>query len=294
MFWNRPSICIVTPSLNQDEYIDSCIRSVLDTEYPRLDYVIMDGGSTDSSVEIIKHYASQLKYWCSTSDDGPYAAIVDGFEKSDADILGWINSDDMLTPWALPVIGQLFADCPEVEWVTSEIQLGIDTRGIPVTSKLLPGVSASGFYNAENLPGLLAGTATGFIQQESTFWRRSLWEKTECSKRPLASLAGDFDLWARFYEHAHLYTINIPLGLFRFHDNQRSVALRSEYLEQAKSVLKRYGNPLARKSETLLARYIQWCNIDVVQLRPFYEPRHIVRFDLVKGRYLAQEILPQK
>ena len=287
------SICIVTPCLNQAQFLESCIRSVLDPEYPLLDYVIMDGGSTDGSVDIINKYSDRLKHWCSQPDDGPYAAITAGFAQSGAEIFGWINADDMLTPWVLPVIGQMFADCPDVDWVTTEIQLGIGPEGFPITHKILPGISSTGFYNAENLPGSGVGHAIGYIQQESTFWRRSLWDKANSHNHPLAGLAGDFDLWARFFQHTPLYTIDVPLGMFRFHGQQRSVLDQDGYVRQALGVLRRYGNPRPQKAEISIARYMQWCKIDIAQLRQYYETRHVVRYDTGAGRYIAREIKTQ-
>lgn len=284
------SICIVTPSKNQVKFIEPCIRSVLDPGHPTLDYVIMDGGSTDGACDIIEKYAEQLTYWQSKPDNGPYEAIADGFRKSDAEILGWINSDDMLTPWTLQIVGQLFADCPEVEWVTSGFQLYIGENGLPISHSLLPGVNKNGFYNAENLPGSGIGPATAFIQQESTFWRRALWEKAVCREQPLADLAGDFDLWARFFEHAHLYRIDIPLGLFRSHGDQRSVTDRDKYIKQALDILGRYGTPKPRPVDVLIARYLQWCKIDIPPLRPFYETQHIVQFNRKNNCYQTKEI----
>ena len=284
------SICIVTPSKNQVNFIESCMRSVVDQGYPALDYVVMDGGSDDGTREIIEQYAPRLKYWQSQPDDGPYQAIAAGFRKSDAEILGWINSDDMLTPWALEVVGRVFADCPEVQWITSSFQLYIGEEGFPVGHALLPGVDAEGFFNAENLPGSGIGPATAFIQQESTFWRRSLWERAGCDERPLAELAGDFDLWARFFEHAPLYRIDVPLGLFRVHGDQRSVANRSGYVAEARDILNRYGTPQARPVDALIARYLQWCKVDIPPFRRFYTVQHVVRFDREQGRYQARQI----
>ncbi|MDO8303698.1 MAG: glycosyltransferase, partial [Sedimentisphaerales bacterium] len=98
---NCPRICIVTPSFNQGEFLEETIRSVLLQGYLNLEYIIMDGGSTDNSVEIIKKYSPWLAYWTSQKDNGQADAIYRGFEKASAEYIGWVNSDDMLLPDAL-------------------------------------------------------------------------------------------------------------------------------------------------------------------------------------------------
>src|SRR5215469_5586779 len=94
-----PKISIVTPSFNQAEFLEETIRSVLDQNYPNLEYVVVDGGSTDGSVDIIKKYAHRLAWWVSEPDDGQYAAINKGFKHSSGEIMAWINSDDKYLPW---------------------------------------------------------------------------------------------------------------------------------------------------------------------------------------------------
>jgi len=90
---NLPRISIVTPCLNQAQYVESCLCSVLDQAYPDLEYIVVDGGSTDGSVGIVQRYADRLHYWHSQSDGGQYAAINDGFERSSGEIMAWLNAD---------------------------------------------------------------------------------------------------------------------------------------------------------------------------------------------------------
>ena len=92
---NLPKISIVTPSFNQAQFIEETILSVLNQNYPNLEYIIIDGGSTDGSVDIIKKYADKIAYWVSEKDSGMYDAINKGFGKSTGEILAWINSDDI-------------------------------------------------------------------------------------------------------------------------------------------------------------------------------------------------------
>src|SRR5271157_3495375 len=101
-----PLISIVTPSLNQADYLERTIESVLSQGYPHLEYIIMDGGSTDGSIDIIKKYSSSLTYWASGPDGGQSRAIMIGFGKAQGTILGYVNSDDILLPGALTAVGQ--------------------------------------------------------------------------------------------------------------------------------------------------------------------------------------------
>jgi hypothetical protein len=95
------TITVVTPSLNQGRFLERAIRSVLSQEYPKLEYVVVDGGSTDGSVEIIRRYENRLHAWISEPDDGQYDAIRKGLELGSGEIMAWINADDLYFPWAL-------------------------------------------------------------------------------------------------------------------------------------------------------------------------------------------------
>ena len=234
-----PPIALVTPSFNQATFLDMTIRSVLDQEYPAFEYFIADGGSTDGSAEIIRRYEARLAGWVSERDGGQYAAVAHGFARTKGEILGWLNSDDALLPGALSVVGEIFAQFPQIDWLTTTRPLFWDARGRAVRCEALAGFSRGGFFAGEHLQkdGCFD---LGFIQQESTFWRRSLWEKAG-GFDPDFPLAGDFALWARFFAHAELFSIDAPLAGFRLHDEQKTGSRFAEYSREAAAALAKYG-----------------------------------------------------
>ena len=230
---NFPKTSIVTPSFNQGRYLEAAINSVLSQNYPNLEYIIVDGGSTDNSVEIIKKYAQHLHFWCSEADAGHYSAVNKGFAKASGDIFAWLNSDDMYCSDAFRTVGVIFSQFPEVSWLTTLQQLVWDIQGHRKLVKNIPGYSKQAFLDGRYFPRKFSGL--GFIQQESTFWRRELWEKVG-GVRTKFNLAGDFDLWARFFMHADLYGVDLSLGGFRVHDKNRS-RQTNNYMFEAEQAL---------------------------------------------------------
>lgn len=226
-----PKISIITPSFNQGRFLEQTILSVINQNYPNIEYIIIDGGSTDNSVEIIKKYQHSLHYWCSEPDRGHYDAINIGFSKATGDVLAWLNSDDMYCPWALKTIGSIFGELPEVHWLSTLTRLHWDENGYCIEAANFPGFSKQAFLNGINLPW----DGTWPIQQESTFWRRSLWDKVGGINIDF-QLAGDFDLWTQFYKTTELYGLNSPLGGFRIHQHQRSHQVL-QYREEARRSL---------------------------------------------------------
>ena len=231
---NLPKISIVTPSYNQGEFLEQCIDSLLCQNYPNLEYIIMDGGSSDNSVEIIKKYQERLAYWRSRPDDGHYAAVQEGFDLSTGDIMGWLNSDDMFHPNGLYLVGNIFAQNPEVQWITGK-RVGFDAEG----DLLSYGYEKQTWCRDRLLDRAFVDKHV-FVMQEATFWRRGLWEKAGSLLDLSFDPAADFELWLRFSRYARLYTVDALLAGFRYHGaSQRSQLGREEYIAQCKRAIAR-------------------------------------------------------
>lgn len=210
-----PKISVITPSYNQDKYIEKTILSVLNQNYPNLEYFILDGGSTDNSVKIIKKYQSHLTYWHSKKDNGQSDAIQQGLNLATGEILCWLNSDDILLPNSLNLISELFSKYPKIEWLTSQ-SIIIDDKDQIVRTGLHFGKSRT-FLRL----GLYHGKCLGFIPQEGTFWRKSLWIKSG-SVIPSKNYCMDYQLWKKFAKYSTLVNLEAPLAAFRLQPKQKT------------------------------------------------------------------------
>jgi Glycosyl transferase family 2 len=235
-----PSISIVTPSLNQARYLEGALRSIHGQEYQQLEHVVMDGGSSDGSADVLARWRDKLAYSESEPDHGQYDALQRGFAHTTGEIMGWLNADDLHTPWTLSLVADLFTRFPEVSWLTTLYPITWDEAGRAVQTGYGGAFSAERFRRGRNLPGR-GWFAGGFIQQESTFWRRSLWERAGSRLDLSLRLAGDFELWARFFEHEPLWGVAAPLAGFRRHGDQKTAYHMEAYRAEAETVLRRGG-----------------------------------------------------
>lgn len=289
-----PKISVVVVNFNLAKYLEDALRSVVEQGYPNLELIVVDGGSTDGSREIIHQYASHIHWWVSEPDGGQYHAVQKGFARSTGEIMYWLNSDDMLHRRALWTVAEVMETFPEVEWLTG-LASEWHPEGHIVQRITLPWCRWSRLrYLTYDFQ---------FIQQESTFWRRSLWERAGGEVAVEMRLAGDMELWARFFRHARLFTVLGLLGGFRYRrEGQRSRDERQAYLAECAAVVKRERRQLgfmARMAVVMLRplglALGSWFFYDIPLLRlPYlwlYRLPPVVTYDFRHMRYRKLRIL---
>jgi len=233
----HPRISVVTPSFNQGEFLEETLRSVITQRYPELEYVVIDGGSTDDSVSIIERHEADLACWVSEPDRGHADALNKGFAKTTGEIMCWINSSDMYYPWTFATVAEVFSQLPQVEWITGTGSM-FDVHGRLRVITSAPGV---------NVFDILAGDCRR-IQQESVFWRRSLWERAGARIDQTLTYAADLDLWLRFFRHARLHHVETMLGGFRVHGDR--LGKDDLYGREAEELHSRFVSSWDRRSLT--------------------------------------------
>lgn len=262
---NYPKISIITPNYNQEKYLEETILSVLNQGYPNLEYIIIDGGSTDRSVDVIRKYADKLAYWESVPDKGMYDAIRKGFEHSTGEIMAWINSDDMYQPKSFFTVSEIFDNYKEVNWLLGFPSVYDALGRIVECPHTLRQWSKYDVYIGQYQ----------WIQQESVFWRRSLWEQAGSRIESELKYAGDFELWFRFFNYEKLYTTTAILSGFRMRDGEqlsmkqkdaydteiRLVLASKIYTEEERGILKKYNK---RKSQFLFLSKFKILNSKLV------------------------------
>jgi len=207
-----PLVSIITPSYNQARYLPATIESVLGQDYPNIEYIIVDGGSTDGSVEIIEQYADRLAWWVSEKDSGQTSAINKGFAHANGEILAWLNSDDTYEPGAIKEAVDFLVDNPDVGLVYGDCNF-IDENG-----------RAFGLFAASQTDYQKLKRGYVHIPQQSSFWRSELWKQVA----PLDEsffFAMDYDLWVRLAEISELrYLPGRNWANFRLHGDAKSIA----------------------------------------------------------------------
>jgi glycosyltransferase involved in cell wall biosynthesis len=223
-----PKISIVTPSYNQGQFLEETIRSVLLQNYPNFEYVIMDGGSADNSVEIIKKYEPWLTYWVSERDEGQADAIWKGFESSVGDILAWINSDDYYQPNAFSFVAKKFMKNKAMKLLMGGC-VYIRENGVIIVKNY--GLK----QEYENL--LLVGM---FSSQPASFWRRTAYIEAGKIDMSLA-FCMDYDLVLRMARTNTPYFTIKMLAAYRFHEATKSSRMQNILTEEDMAIGKKYG-----------------------------------------------------
>jgi len=206
-----PLVSIVTPSYNQARYLESTIHSVLEQDYPNLEYLIVDGGSTDGSVDIIRRYSDRLAWWVSEKDRGQTDAINKGFAKAKGDILAWLNSDDTYEPQAVTGAVEFLRNRSEVGLVYGDTNF-IDENGHVI-----------GRFPAAQTDYRRLRRGYVHIPQQAAFWRADLWKKVG-PLDPSFYFAMDYDLWVRLAARAPVQYTPRLWANFRLHTHGKTIA----------------------------------------------------------------------
>lgn len=286
-----PLVTVVTPCFNAARFIERTIASVAAQRYPAIEHVLVDGGSTDGTMDIVERHRERFARASSARDRGMYDAINRGFADTRGEIMAWLNADDEWLPGTLRTVGRIFATLPEVEWLSTALPAAIDEDGGTIKVNRFDGFSRNGFLRGEYFAA--AGwDAAGFIQQESTFWRRSLWERAGGRLDDALSSAGDFELWSRFFEHAHLWCVDVPLGCYRRHAEQKTSQAFGQYLDEARGIFARVGGRAPRpRTATLrlgLRRYTPPPARRLLVRLGWMEARPYVTYDWGAQTWVAQ------
>lgn len=223
-----PKISIITPSYNQGQYIEETIVSIIGQNYANLEYIIIDGGSTDNTVEVIKRYQQHISYWVSEKDNGQSDAINKGLKRATGDVVAWLNSDDIYTKGALQAVADAFGANPMAGIAYGDVESFFpDGRKEVWTNKFEP----ADFFSRVS------------IHQPAVFWKRSLHSTFGYIDESFYYLM-DYDFWARIFFNAPSVRIDKTLALFRVHDNAKTgnnpVGLYDDY----RRVISRMANSL--------------------------------------------------
>jgi glycosyltransferase involved in cell wall biosynthesis len=244
-------VSIITPSYNQARFLETTIRSVLAQDYPHIEYIVVDGGSTDGSVAILEKYAPQLAWWVSEKDRGQTDAINKGFARARGDVLAWINSDDVYHPEAVHEAVQYLKEHPEAGMVYGDASY-IDENGRVI-----------GRFPAAQTDYARLRRGYVHIPQQSSFFRADLWRRVG-PLDPSFYFAMDYDLWVRLASAAPLHYFPRMWASFRLHSGAKTIAADDRCWPEMLRVHRRLGGsrfaPIVLKYylRRLAAPYITW------------------------------------
>ena len=227
-----PLITVITPSYNQGQFIKETIESVLGQHYPFLEYWVMDGGSTDNTVKILKSYGQRIN-WISQKDKGQTDAINKGMKKAKGEIVCYLNSDDVMMPGALLTVAEAFLKNPNALWMTGDYII-IDAQGKEIQSFVRGYKRFFRNWNRKSLFFIL-----NFINQPSTFWKRSAFKKIGYFNENL-KYCMDYDFWLRLYSQQTPVVTEVTLSKFRIHSVSKGGSQYKQQFSEETKVLSVY------------------------------------------------------
>jgi glycosyltransferase involved in cell wall biosynthesis len=230
----HPKISIITPSFNQGNFIEETILSVLSQDYPNLEYLVMDGGSSDATLRVLEKYSGKVM-WISEADRGQTDAINKGLRRASGSIVGYLNADDLLLPSALKKVAQAFIRRPQTCWVTGKCRIVDEAnneirRPITVYKNMLLGLHSFSLL-----------LITNYISQPATFWRTEALESMGYLDENLRFVM-DYEYWLRLYSKSPPVFIPEYLAAFKIHQSSKTTSTghKDIYVDEEKVVVERY------------------------------------------------------
>nr|WP_321466990.1 glycosyltransferase family 2 protein [uncultured Desulfobulbus sp.] len=235
----KPIISVVTSCFNGEEYIEKTIRSIVEQGYSNLEYILIDGASTDHTVDVARKFEDKISLLISEPDEGQYYGIQKGLNLASGQVMAFLNADDAYYPWTFSVVGEIFQHFPQVQWLIGTPSY-MNTIGQCTKISSIAGVAYSKNYIKN---GWYRQNLAGYLQQESMFWRKELWDHVGGFDLNL-KYAADFDLWRKFAKYADLYSLTVPLALFRQRPGKQRSSLGADvYKEEVRQVCQNLKKP---------------------------------------------------
>jgi glycosyltransferase involved in cell wall biosynthesis len=260
-----PKISVVTPSLNQGRLIEGTLRSIHDQAYPNLEHIVIDGGSTDETREVIGRYEDKIAFWSSEPDEGQTHALVKGFSRATGDIFCWLNSDDLFASRTLWEVAGFFDSHDDVDFVYGDSQW-VDVEGRFIKPKREHRWNRFVWLNDHN-----------YIPQPSSFWKANLYREVGGLDTSF-DLAMDADLWIRFAEVTRPAHVSRIWSAMRFYPEQKNTRLRDRSLAEMARIRGRYQtkapSPLTTSLRSLGARSLR---VGLKLLSGGYPPSELAR-----------------
>jgi glycosyltransferase involved in cell wall biosynthesis len=230
-----PKISVITPTLNQGQFIEDTIRSVLLQNYPNLEYIVIDGGSTDGTQDILKRYDDAIA-WISEPDKGQVDAINKGFAKATGEVIAYLNSDDMYLPNTLLAVGKAFLAAPQAQIFTGKC-INIDVNGKTIRPLITSYKNLLLSFGNDKILKII-----NYISQPATFWRINLLDSIGYFN-PDYRFAMDYDYWLRISQSHKIYFLDQYLANFRIYPSSISGSDSKKQFEEEYRVSKKYSNP---------------------------------------------------
>ena len=247
-FMKIPKISIITPSFNQGQFIEETILSVINQDYPNLEYIIIDGGSTDKSIEIIKKYEKYLTYWVSEKDRGQTHAINKGLKRTAGEIVNWLNADDLLASRSLHIVAEEFVKTPGADIYYGDFTF-IDERGEVLFSRKSPPYSFSALLYGRQLSS-----------QPAVFFKRHVLKQVGYLDESIA-FCMDTEFWIRTaMRGSKFHHLKRPLGRARLHKEAKSCRLQKVLHDEHKAIVLRHRAWRLPKGSLLEDAYYTFLN----------------------------------